>query len=127
MGTHRACRPNYASAPPDAGLGLAETLITIIILAIGVLALAGASARVGASVNSAHLRGRAIATAERQVETLLSKPYDQVLDGSATAAGVSMQWTCTDLVDAKEIMLVYEYTLPDGVRHDTITAAYRQP
>lgn len=126
MGTHGACRPNY-STRSDAGMGLAETLISIVILSVGVLGLAGASARVGATVNSAHVRGRAIAAAERQVETLLSTPYDQVLDGSATVDGAALQWTCTDMQDAKEIALVYQYPLPDGVRTDTVTAAYRKP
>lgn len=108
---------------PDAGVGVTEVLITLVIFSTALLGIVGTSARVGASLNSSHVRLRALAIARHQVEQLLSTEYDKIAAGSAEEAGVQMAWNVTASSSAKEIVMVYEYSLPGGTRSDTLTTA----
>ena len=112
---------------PDAGVGVTEALISLVIFSTALLGIVGTSARVGASVNSSHVRLRAMTIAQHQVEQLLSTEYGEVAAGSAEEAGVQMAWTVAASSSAKEIVMVYQYSLPGGVRSDTLTTALLRP
>jgi Tfp pilus assembly protein PilV len=111
----------------EAGLGLTETLIALVIFSTAMLGIAGTAARVGALMNAAHVRLAAVSTAGRQVELLLSKPPALVSSGSAEQDGVAMSWVVTEGNRTKEILLVYRYEIPGGVVEDTLTAAMLKP
>jgi len=108
---------------PDAGVGVTEALISLVIFSTALLGIVGTSARVGASVNSSHVRLGALTVATHQVEQLLSIEYDKVAAGSAEADGVQMAWNVTASSSGKEIVMVYTYDLPGGARTDTLTTA----
>ena len=108
---------------PDAGVGVTEALIAMVIFSTALLGIVGTSARVGASVNSSHVRLRALAIARHQVEQVLSTEYDKVVGGSVEEEGVQMAWSVTASSSAKEIVMVYRYDLPGGTRSDTLTTA----
>ncbi len=108
---------------PDAGVGVTEALIALVIFSTALLGIVGTSARVGASVNSSHVRLRALAIARHQVEQLLSTEYDKLVGGSVEQEGVQMAWGVTASSSAKEIVMVYRYSLPGGERSDTLTTA----
>lgn len=107
----------------DSGVGITEALIALVIFTTALLGIVGTSARVGASVNSSHVRLRSLAIARHQVEELLAAPYDSVASGTAVDQNVQMAWNVTTSSAGKEIVLVYGYSLPGGVRRDTLTAA----
>jgi Tfp pilus assembly protein PilV len=121
----RANSPEGQSLPlrPDAGVGVTEALIALVIFSTALLGIVGTSARVGASVNASHVRLRALAVARYQVEQLLSTEYDKIAAGSAQADVVQMAWNVTTSSSGKEIVLVYQYSLPGGARSDTLTTA----
>lgn len=112
---------------PDAGFGVTEALISMVIFSTALLGIVGTSARVGASVNSSHVRLRAMTIARHQVEQLLSTEYDKIAAGSAETDGVQMAWSVTASSSAKEIVMIYQYNLPGGVRSDTLTTASMRP
>jgi Tfp pilus assembly protein PilV len=125
MKDSRANLPEGQSRPlrRDAGVGVTEALIALVIFSTALLGIVGTSARVGASVNSSHVRLRALAVARHQVEQLLSTEYDKVAAGSAQADGVQMAWNVTASSSGKEIVMTYQYSLPGGARTDTLTTA----
>lgn len=102
---------------------MTEALIALVIFSTALLGIVGTSARVGASLNSSHVRLRALAAARHQVEELLSTDYDKLASGTAKDLGVEMAWTVSATSSAKEIVMVYEYAIPGGVRRDTLTTA----
>ncbi|MGD8869221.1 MAG: hypothetical protein PVI01_16490 [Gemmatimonadales bacterium] len=112
---------------PDAGFGVTEALISMVIFSTALLGIVGTSARVGASVNSSHVRLAALTVARHQVEQLLSTEYDNVVAGSAEEDGVQMTWSIAASSSAKEIVMIYQYDLPGGVRSDTLTTAMLRP
>lgn len=112
---------------PDAGFGVTEALISMVIFSTALLGIVGTSARVGASVNSSHVRLAALTVARHQVEQLLSTEYDKIVAGSAEEDGVQMAWSVTASSSAKEIVMIYQYDLPGGVRSDTLTTALLRP
>lgn len=106
----------------EAGFGLTEAMVMLVIVSTAVLGIVGVSARVGRSVNSSHLRLAAASVASDQLEELLATPYDQLVDGSGYDEGVTLTWTVSDQAVGKAINLAYQYRLPRGLRRDTLTA-----
>ncbi len=111
----------------QSGSGLAEVLISLVIVTVALLALAATSIRVGTTMNAAHGRVAAQALADRQMERLLATPYDQITDGSTQLNGVDLTWTVTTGDVSKEIVLVFDYDVPGAARQDTLVATARQP
>ncbi len=107
----------------ESGVGVTEALIALVIFSTALLGIVGTSARVGASLNSSHVRLRALAIARHQVEELLSTDYDALTNGTAEDLGVQMAWRVTASSSAKEIVLIYQYGIPGGARRDTLTTA----
>ena len=110
----------------ESGFGVTEVLIALVIFSTAMLGIVGTSARVGASLNSSHVKLRSGAIARHQVEQLLAADYDAVTSGSTVVDEVEMAWAVSATSAAKEIVLVYRYELPGGVRQDTLTAARLQ-
>lgn len=104
-------------------MGVTEALIALVIFSTAMLGIVGTSARVGASLNSSHVRLRALAIARHQVEELLSADYDALANGTAEDLGVEMAWRVSASSSAKEIVLIYKYGIPGGARRDTLTTA----
>ena len=110
----------------ESGGGLTEVMISLVILSVSLLSLAGTSVRVGTTMNAVHSRLSAMQVAERQIETLYSTPYAAVTNGSATQDGVQMTWTVSEGVVSKRVMMVYRYDLPRSTRQDTLVTALRR-
>ena len=99
----------------------------LVIVMTAVMGIVAISVRVGRMVNSSHMRIAATTAASRQIEQLMVKPYDQVIDGSGYSDGVTMTWTVSDGSAGKAIQLAYRYELPRGLRRDTLTAVRLRP
>lgn len=116
-----------APARNSAGLSLTETMIALALFAVGALPIAGSSVELGAMVTSAHIRTHAMAIAEQQVEEMLGQPYDQLVSGTASESGVDLEWTVTEALLSKRVVLTYRYNLRDRVLEDSLTAARLRP
>ncbi len=119
-----------AQSPPPAtagnsrsGFGLTEMLISTTLFALALAGIAGTAAQVGAGINGAHERTRAMTVAQAQLETLLAQPYEELAGGTAESAGVSISWTVSEREGVKEIELVYRHDTPQKALRRTLTAA----
>lgn len=114
---------NHCRLGSEAGMGLAEVLISLLIFSAAILGMIGTSARVGLAVNGAHGRLAAEAVARQQAEMLLAQPTSMSTTGKASRDGVTMAWTISESFGGRKVQLAYRYVLPSGVRTDTLTAA----
>lgn len=115
--------PPAAARDSRSGFGLTEMLISTTLLAVALTGIAGTAAQVGAGINGAHERTRAMTVAQAQLEVLLAQPYEEMESGAATTAGVSMSWTVSEREGVKEIELVYLHETPQKALRRTLTAA----
>lgn len=92
---------NAQSSPPGdrAGFTLVEVVIAIVILAVGVLGLAGATAFAVRQVTVSELNTKRTAAVQSVVEMLRSMDYDDLstADGDSTIAPFSVRWTTDSL------------------------------
>jgi hypothetical protein len=98
-------------------------MISTTLLALALAGIAGTAAQVGAGINGAHERTRAMTVAQAQLETLLTQPYEALESGTAESGGVSMDWTVSEREGVKEIELVYRHDTPQKALRRTLTAA----
>ncbi len=98
-------------------------LISTTLLALALTGIAGTAAQVGAGINGAHERTRAMTVAQAQLEVLLAQPYEELDSGSAESGGVTMNWTVSERAGVKEIELVYRHDTPQKTLRRTLTAA----
>ena len=111
----------------EAGTGLTEVLVALVILTTALVSLAGTAVRVGSTMNGMHMRLQAMEVAERQIERLHATEYDQVLNGSRTEDGVQLAWAVQQGAVSKRIVLTYRYNTPRAARQDTLVTAVRKP
>ncbi len=123
----REGRGNPRRLRADSGVTLAETLVSLVIFSTALLGIVGTAARVGASVNSSHVRLGAASVARQQIETILTQPYDSVANGSAERKGVKMVWAVTEGTAGKNVVLVYDYRVPQRAYRDTLTIGVLKP
>lgn len=109
------------------GVGLTETLVSLVIFSTAMLGIVGTSARVGITVNSSHGRLSALSVARQQLEEVMAEEYANVTGGTATRDGVQLTWAVQESASGKDIVLVYYYTVPGAVRQDTLVAGLRRP
>ncbi len=119
--------PSIQRPRSDFGFGLAETIVTIVILGTAFLGIAGTAAHVGAGLNSTHERTRAMTIAQNQLENLLAVPYDQLVAGSRLVEGVSLAWRVIERDGAKEIELAASWSTRSRARSQWLTAARLKP
>lgn len=118
---------NAGPLRPDSGVSLAEMMVSLVIFSTALLGIVGTAARVGATVNSSHMRLAAASVARQQVETILTQPYDSVANGSAEREGVKMVWAVTEGAAGKRVVMVYQHRVPRRAYEDTLTVGVLKP
>jgi prepilin-type N-terminal cleavage/methylation domain-containing protein len=88
--------PRHARGQPRAGFTIVEVIVAIMILTVGVLGLAGASAVVTRMMGSAEVQSDAASIAATRFETLRGTRCP-VASGSVTAGGITERWSATQL------------------------------
>lgn len=111
----------------DAGFGMVEATLALVILTAGLLGLAASGSFAQRQVTRAHLRSESMEQARVQLEQLLAQPYDSLTNGTCELDGVQMEWTVTDMTNSKRIVLTYRYNASGRVRIDTVAAGARAP
>ncbi len=118
---------NRARLGGQAGIGVTEVMIALVIFSTAILGIVGTAAHVGGIMNTSHVRLAAGSAARAQLEELLATPYDSLVNGTVDSQGLHMTWNVANSSVAKEILLVCEYDLPSGARSDTLAAAMLRP
>lgn len=95
--SHRApLRPVAARARRD-GFTLAEVILAIVILSVGLLALASGSMGVIRQMRSGNQAAIAAMVAQSRIEKMRSKTCTAISTGSATSNRLSEKWTVTSI------------------------------
>lgn len=92
-----------------AGFTLIEVMVAIMILSVGLLALASTSAVVIRQMGSAGRMGVAASVAQSRTERLRLAPCTVSSSGSATTRGVSESWTVTPQIRSARIDITVTY------------------
>ncbi|MGH7733177.1 MAG: prepilin-type N-terminal cleavage/methylation domain-containing protein [Gemmatimonadales bacterium] len=111
-----------------AGFTITEVLVAIIILAIGILALAGGSTAATKMLSQAERSTWAAAVASARIETLrrvANRTVPRCTDaafasGTATTRGVSEAWTVPSTGTARVVLEVVTYVKFRGTISDSI-------
>lgn len=112
------------------GFSIVEVLVAIIILTIGLLALAQSSGAVTTMIGRGKQDTRAAALAQTQLETLRQQAAAAtpkctgLAGGSRTeaATGSVITWTVAGTGDSREVTVAVNYRISRGTRTETVRA-----
>ena len=82
--------------PPRRGFTLIEMIIAIIVMAIGIMGLAGTASYVAQQMGGGNAQTIAAALANKVADSLASRRCSALVSGSQTKRGVTVTWTVTD-------------------------------
>ncbi len=108
--------------PPRAGFTLVEVLVAVLILAVGLSALAGTAAITTRTVGESTRHTRATALGAGRSEILLTGSCRSAGSGSDTRDGLTVEWSSgpgTQSTTFRWIVTVVRVT-PEGPRADTV-------
>lgn len=104
------------SRNPRAGFTMVEVMVALVILAVGVLGLAGTTALVVRQVTMADVATERAAALQSVVERLRAADFDSVGTGADTVGLFTAKWTTDDLGRSK---LVHIVTVGPGLQSGT--------
>ena len=106
---------------PAAGPGFTtvELLVAIMVFAVGVLALVGASAAVTRAMGDASQQVLAATVAQSRFDRLRGVPCGAVTSGADTTRGVYAQWSTTPVTRGVSVTVAVRYDTPTGRRTRT--------
>lgn len=92
---HPSGAPNGAPARGKAGFTMVEVIIAIIVLAFGLLGMAGTTALVVRQITLADVATERAAALQTTIERLRALPFDSVTTGSDSVGIYDVEWTVT--------------------------------
>jgi prepilin-type N-terminal cleavage/methylation domain-containing protein len=106
------------------GLTLIEMIIAIIVMSIGVMALAGTATYVGTQMGGGRIQTIASAMSTKIADSLSSRRCPALVSGSQTNRGVTVTWTVTQGTPPRTVTVnqSVQYTLKRG---STKTVSYQ--
>jgi type IV pilus modification protein PilV len=99
-----------------AGFTIVEVLVAILILSVGMLALAGTAAVVVRQTGSAARQTMAAAHAQSRFEQLRASPCAAMAGGADTLRGIVTAWTVTPVVRANDVTVTVTWPVSGGTR-----------
>ena len=105
----------------NSGFTLVEVIVALVILAVGVLGLAGTTALVIRQVTLADVATERAAALQSVVEEFRATPYTQLASGSQSVGIFSVNWTATSVGSSTMMEIV---TLGPGLKTGTGTMPY---
>jgi prepilin-type N-terminal cleavage/methylation domain-containing protein len=103
---------------PTAGFSMVEVIIAIVILAIGVLGLAGTTAYIVRNVTLSDLMTERSAAFQTVVDQLQSLPFDSVGSGTDSIGVFAVRWTST--LDGPQNKVVTIITVGPGLARSPV-------
>ena len=112
----RAIAPHshWRSAGPRPGFTVIELIVTIVVLTVGLLAMAANSAVIGRQMRSTRVMTEAASTAQARFEMLRSVPCTALSGGTATVGEITEVWTATNATRAVEVTDTVKFTTRFG-------------
>jgi type II secretory pathway pseudopilin PulG len=107
------------------GVSLVELLVAITLLALVLLSLASASLYASRSVTRSRIDLAAAEFQQKEIETLLAVPYDQLVSGSRTRSEGTSSWVVADSITYRQILLVTNFAPAEGISVWDTVVAYR--
>lgn len=107
------------------GFTLAELIIAIVILVVGVLGLASTAAVVMKQITASSMQTRAAIMAQSRLERLRAMPCANMADGTASSNGITETWRVT--VSARTATLVDVVTWAERSVTRTVTFTSERP
>ena len=97
------------AARPRRGFTVIELVVTIVVLTVGLLAMAANSAVIGRQMRGARVMTEAASIAQTRFELLRAVPCDALSGGSATSGEVSEVWTAANKTRTVEVTDTIKY------------------
>ena len=99
---------------PRTGFTIIELVVTIIVLTVGLLAMAGNSMLIGRQMRGARVMTDASAMAQARFERLRAVPCATLAGGTHTAGEVTEVWTATNATRVVVVTDTVKYTTRNG-------------
>lgn len=113
----RRARARVAGRGPSRrGFTLIELMVTIVILTLGLLALAGTSAAVTRQIGGGAQMALAASTAQARFERLRSEDCVTLTGGTATTRGITEVWTASNQPRVVQVTDTVKFTTARGQR-----------
>ncbi len=112
--TRATSTPDRCTDTARGGFTLIEVMVAVMILTVGLLALASTSAVVIRQMGSAGRMGVAATVAQRRTELLRLAPCTATSSGSATTRNVAESWTVTPQTRSARIDVTVTYATRSG-------------
>jgi prepilin-type N-terminal cleavage/methylation domain-containing protein len=109
------------------GFTLVEAMIAIVVLAVGVLGLAGSAAIMTRQMNGGARLASANVIARSRFEQLSAQDCTKLATGTASTSGFSEQWTVVPLVRAVKVTEQVTFTTAGGARSKTYVTMLHCP
>ena len=108
--------PSLTSAARANGRGFTviELVVTIVVLTVGLLAMAANSAVIGRQMRGARVMTEAANTAQARFERLRAVPCTALTGGTATVGEVTEVWTAANATRTVEVTDTVKYTTRYG-------------
>ncbi len=104
----RSARTQGASPRPRHGFALPELIVSMVILSIGILALASTAAGVMKQMRAGNQRALAAVVAQSRLERLRSVQCANLSTSNATTRGLSEKWTIGSMMAGGRAIAVKE-------------------
>ena len=104
------------------GLTLIEMIIAIIVMSIGVMALAGTATYVGTQMGSGRIQTIASSMSTKIADSLAARRCTSLVDGTQTSRGVTATWKVTTATRTRTIDQTVQYLAKKG---KTKTVSYQ--
>ena len=108
------------------GHTMVELVVALVILAVGVLAVAATIGVVSRMATASLLTARARFAAQARIEELLAMPSDRLSSGEWTSGDLSVRWQVTG-GEPRQIVLDVRHALGPLERRDTLATLARSP
>ncbi|MGI9039919.1 MAG: prepilin-type N-terminal cleavage/methylation domain-containing protein [Gemmatimonadales bacterium] len=108
-----------------AGFTLVEVLVAVVVLGVGIVALAGASAMTTRMIGQGQISTRASQVASRRMEALRAAAYSTTPSctspafaggGPLTTDGITASWVAPATGSARNVSVTVSYPTPRGTR-----------
>ena len=105
----RMANPARAGLENRRGFTLVELVVTIVVLTVGLLAMAANSAVIGRQMRGARVMAEAASIAQARFETLRASRCTTLAAGNATNGEVREVWTVTNATRSVEVTDTVKY------------------
>lgn len=108
----RASREDWLNGGRE-GFTMVEVIVAIVVLAIGLLGLAGSTGYLIRTVSLGDLMTERTVAAQSVIDRLQSLPYDSVTSGTDTVTAFTVSWNAVD--DGPQSKILTVVTLGPGI------------